>query len=233
MTRVDARKLEHASSEPLRILLVAYRFPPQGGGGVQRPAKLVKYWSQAGHKIAVLTSHTSTVPLEDQSLLRDIPEEVERIVVEDPSLHRRLQEIRRRATNPMIRRLLFVPLYLVSHLTVPDLVSGWRRPAILKGREALKTFSPNVIVVTGPPWTSFLVGASLAATADVPLVLDYRDPWTQTYLRLEAGALCRLLNPRIERGILRRAHGVVGGASRNPEARTTVRRSELPEVLGS
>lgn len=36
---------------------------------------------------------------------------------------------------------------------------------------------PDVVFATGGPWTSFLVGATLAKQFSRPLVLDYRDPW--------------------------------------------------------
>ena len=199
---------QDGSREPLRILLIAYRFPPQGGGGVQRPAKLVKYWSRAGHAIAVLTSSRSTVSLEDPTLLADVPATVERVVVDDPSAYQRLRALRRRTSNPLVRRLLTTPTYLVSQTAVPDLVSGWRRPALRRGLELVATVRPAVIVVTGPPWTSFLVASSLADKAGVPLVLDYRDPWTHTYMRLQSGLAAKVLNPWLERRILRRAPAI-------------------------
>lgn len=177
---------------------------------MQRPAKLVKYWSRAGHAIAVLTSCRSTVSLKDPTLLVDVPETVERVAVDDPSAYQRLREVRRRIRNPFWKKLVTAATYLVSQTAVPDLVSGWRRPAIRRGLELIATFRPDVIVVTGPPWTSFLVASSLADRSGVPLVLDYRDPWTHTYMRLKSGLAPHLLNPWLERRVLRRARAIVG-----------------------
>jgi len=215
------------SSEPLRILLIAYRFPPQGGGGVQRPAKLVKYWNRAGHAISVLTSSRSTVSLEDPTLLADVPPEVERVVVDDPSAYQRLRALRRRTGNPLLRRLITIPTFLVSQTAVPDLVSGWRLPAIRRGLELVASFRPDVIVVTGGPWTAFLVGSSLAEKTGLPLVLDYRDPWTHTYMRLKSGLAAALFNPRLERRVLRRADGVVAA---HREILRRARSSTRPDV---
>ncbi|MEZ4655391.1 MAG: oligosaccharide flippase family protein [Candidatus Eisenbacteria bacterium] len=116
-------------SDGLRILLIAYRFPPQGGGGVQRPAKLVKFWSRAGHKVLVLTSEPVHAQLVDNTLLDEIPREVERIEVKDPSLYHRLHVARLAGRNPIAQRLLQAAMFLVYHCATPDLVAGWKRPA--------------------------------------------------------------------------------------------------------
>jgi hypothetical protein len=59
----------------------------------------------------------------------------------------------------------------------PDRQCGWYAPAV---RQILKRGDknvPDVILATGGPWTSFVVGCSLAKQLQRPLVLDYRDPW--------------------------------------------------------
>ena len=56
-----------------RALVVAYAFPPTGGGGVGRPVKLVKYLGLHGVRPAVLTASNPSSPLRDESLLADVP----------------------------------------------------------------------------------------------------------------------------------------------------------------
>lgn len=197
-------------SDPLRILLIAYRFPPQGGGGVQRPAKLVKYWTRRGVPVAVLTSTGESVRVKDQTLLHDIPDSMTRVAVPDPSFDSRLRALRARFQHPLVRRAIQALLALNFHLSVPDLRSGWKGPALRAGDELIASFKPNVIVVTGPPWTPLLVADRLARRHGLPLVLDYRDPWTQSYLEIKNGWLPSLLNPGLERRIVGRATGVIG-----------------------
>ena len=57
----------------MRVLLVSYAFPPVGGAGVQRIAKLAKYLPRAGIEPWVLTVQNPSVPLHDPSLLADLP----------------------------------------------------------------------------------------------------------------------------------------------------------------
>src|SRR5678815_2823742 len=55
------------SGRPRRkVLVLAYRFPPQGGGGVQRTLKFVKYLPQQGWLPIVPVSYTHlTLPTSD------------------------------------------------------------------------------------------------------------------------------------------------------------------------
>ncbi len=54
-----------------RVLFVSYLFPPVGGVGVHRVTKFVKYLPQFGWESTVLTVGESSVPLLDDSLLKD------------------------------------------------------------------------------------------------------------------------------------------------------------------
>src|SRR5262245_27845603 len=56
-----------------KVLVLAYRFPPQGGGGVQRTLKFVKYLPAEGWLPVVHTVANPYWPLQDASLLSEIP----------------------------------------------------------------------------------------------------------------------------------------------------------------
>jgi len=59
-----------------KALLISYRFPPQGGGGVQRTLKYTKYLRQFGWEPVVHTARNPFWPVWDESLLEDVPEGV-------------------------------------------------------------------------------------------------------------------------------------------------------------
>jgi glycosyltransferase involved in cell wall biosynthesis len=56
-----------------------------------------------------------------------------------------------------------------------------------------------------------VAGEKISRTLNVPLVLDYRDPWTTVFSGLprEAGLLARWMNPALERRIVSRASAIV------------------------
>ena len=56
-----------------KALLISYRFPPQGGGGVQRTLKFTKYLRDFGWEPVVQTARNPYWPLRDDSLLEDVP----------------------------------------------------------------------------------------------------------------------------------------------------------------
>ena len=55
-----------------KVLVVAYFYPPFGGGGVQRTAKFVRYLPQCGWYPVVLTVDQRYASLRDPSLKEEI-----------------------------------------------------------------------------------------------------------------------------------------------------------------
>lgn len=59
----------------------------------------------------------------------------------------------------------------------PDRQCGWLGQVVRHFQQFDEKQIPDVVFATGGPWTSFLVGSTLAKQFNRPLVLDYRDPW--------------------------------------------------------
>ena len=167
-----------------RVLYIAYEYPPVGGAGVQRTAKFVKYLPQFGWLPSVLTVANPSVPLLDHSLTNDIPKQtvVRRARTWEPgyalkttlagnnqgssSLSGRAVGLARR----LARRLAGAALQ-------PDTRILWMPAAVRAGEQLLRASPHQAIVVSGPPFSSFLIGAALSRRCRLPLVLDYRDEW--------------------------------------------------------
>jgi glycosyltransferase involved in cell wall biosynthesis len=64
------------SARARRVLVLAYRFPPQGGGGIQRTLKFVKHLRRYGWQPVVHTVSNPYNRLRDESLLAEIPPDV-------------------------------------------------------------------------------------------------------------------------------------------------------------
>ncbi|MBI3650470.1 MAG: hypothetical protein HY231_05415 [Acidobacteria bacterium] len=60
----------------LRVLVIAYTFPPAGGAGVQRTAKFVKYLPEFGWLPTVLTVTESCYGVQDASHTDDFPDSI-------------------------------------------------------------------------------------------------------------------------------------------------------------
>ena len=59
-----------------KVLIITYYWPPSGGAGVQRMLKLVKYIREFGWEPIVYTAKDAEYPVIDESLFKDIPENV-------------------------------------------------------------------------------------------------------------------------------------------------------------
>jgi glycosyltransferase involved in cell wall biosynthesis len=63
-------------------------------------------------------------------------------------------------------------------LFVPDFDAGWILPAFGLCRQIVKKLRPQVVVATCSPFSSAVIGALIKKEFGIPLLLDFRDPWT-------------------------------------------------------
>jgi glycosyltransferase involved in cell wall biosynthesis len=61
---------------------------------------------------------------------------------------------------------------------VLDPFVGWIVPGFIRGLKIIKDNEINLIIATGPPFSSMVLGLLLSCITKTKLVLDYRDPWT-------------------------------------------------------
>lgn len=165
-----------------RVLFVAYQFPPVGGVGVHRVTKFVKYLPQHGWNSSVLTVSNPSVPLHDESLLKDIPAGtiLRRAKTFEPG-YKFKKSVSGGQSQTQKKRLLAGIKSAVRSVgnTVlqPDSQVLWHPHAYREGVKVLDDIQHDAIVATGPPFSSLLLGARLAKKSGLPLILDYRDEW--------------------------------------------------------
>jgi len=184
------------------VLFLSYFFPPLGGGAVLRAVKFVKYLPACGWRPLVVAA-AGGYHVRDASLEAEIPSEVVRRAVAPPggaeavSTRNFLGRARRRLSREARRLLCF-----------PDVYTWFARPAYEEARRLLAEHEVEVIFSTAPPYTSPLLASRLAAETGLPLVLDYRDAWTDNPLDKYPTPLHRWRTPRAEARVLSRAAAV-------------------------
>ncbi|MEA1901779.1 MAG: glycosyltransferase [Thermodesulfobacteriota bacterium] len=65
-----------------------------------------------------------------------------------------------------------------DYLCLVDPYSGWILPAFIKGLRVIKKNKIDLIMATGPPVSSMVIGCLLNIMTKTKLILDYRDPWS-------------------------------------------------------
>lgn len=211
-----------AAPGPLRpVLVVSYYFPPSGGPGVQRVLKFVRYLPASGYRPVVLTvPETAAFPLLDRSLAAEIPPEAK--VVRSPI--REFYGLYRAAagggTSGGSENLVTTArpgeglrggiLHgLRAALFIPDGRVGWLPGGTRAGLRAIRSEQVEVIFASGPPFTAHWIARRLADRTGLPLVLDFRDPWTRAPFYPRRPGPSRALDERLERSCLRRADAVL------------------------
>jgi glycosyltransferase involved in cell wall biosynthesis len=196
----------------LRALVVSYVFPPVGGAGVQRVLKLVKYLPEHGVRADVLTAKDPSVPLQDASLARDVPAStlVLRARTFEPGYGTK-QLAWQAATGTPASRGLYLKRHaigLARRLLVPDPQLLWLPAAhCALARRLSRKVADDVVFISGPPFSQFLLAGLARLRPGTAVVLDYRDEWTMTSSAYEMSGAARL-NALLERVVLRCAHAI-------------------------
>ncbi len=227
-----------------RVLVISYYFPPSGGPGVQRTLKFVKYLPDFGWQPTVLTVRPdrAAYPDLDPTLLDEVPAaaRVVRTRSWDPyALFARLQgKAKHEAVGVAFvkdeheqgwqQRLA---RWIRANVFLPDARVGWVPFARHAAKKLLAAQPFDVILTSGPPHSTHLVGRALRRRFDVPWVADFRDPWTDVsyYQTLPHTTPARRLDAALERAVLSTADAVVSvsdGFGRLLKAHADLRRYE-------
>jgi glycosyltransferase involved in cell wall biosynthesis len=163
-----------------RLLLFAYFYPPLGGPAVQRPCKTVKYLTQLGWEVDVITIKEIVYHSTDDSLLSECAhKKIFRTASLDPMYF--LNKVQK-LFNLNAERLYFKTSTrgksLVKRLFLIDEKIGWLPFAYQAGMHAILSNRYRAVMVTCNPFSSALAAKYIAKKANLPLILDYRDHWT-------------------------------------------------------
>ena len=160
-----------------RVLMVCYAFPPTGGGGVQRSVKFAKYLPQFGWQPTVLTVSNPSVPVQDSDLASEIDPSIKvvRARTLEPSYSAKQRVVASGDSSGMSIKSLARGAAMM--MLQPDPQVLWNPFAYQAAKKHLREIPHDAIYVTGPPFSSFLIGQRLKKKFDLPLVVDFRDEW--------------------------------------------------------
>lgn len=205
-----------------KVLIITYYWPPAGGAGVQRALKFVKYLPQFGWEPIVLTVENPDSPTEDLSLLEDIPKECKVYKTKSLEPFEVYKKFTGRKSNEKIPGDILLKSDNVSlkdklakwvrvNLFIPDAKIGWKKYAVKKGSEIIRTENIDLIFTTSPPQTVALIGRKLAKLTGVKWIADFRDPWMEIvyYQNLNRSKITKAIDTSLEKKVMNDADTIV------------------------
>ena len=217
------------SGGSLRALLVSYVFPPTGGAGVGRVLKLAKYLPAHDVVPAVLTVKNPSVPIVDASLEKEVSADLEILRARTFEPGYKLKQAAWTSTptagqagktsepghtatmaarwkSQISGRLMA----LGKQALVPDPQVLWQPDAQRVLARRLLRGKDDVVFITAPPFSSFLMAPLVRLRPGTAVVLDYRDEWQtlRTSYEMLAGKITAGLGALMETSLLRLAGAV-------------------------
>jgi glycosyltransferase involved in cell wall biosynthesis len=209
------------------VLAVSAGFPPWRGVGAVRPFKFVKYLPEYGWDPIVLAMRGGGDEF-GMSLLEqlDPTTRVYRTAAVVPS-QRLVAKMGSHALGPRVRLWQRILRGLRTALLIPDDFIGWLPFALARGLQILRRERVDVVFSTSPPATAHIVAYLLSWWAGLPLVVDFRDPWTQHPLHHWLQNPMRLrIEELLERRVLQRAARAIGVS----QPRTAAMAAKYPDI---
>lgn len=188
----------------MNLLLITFSFPPAGGVGVLRALSLAKYLPEAGVRVDVLSARNAPAVGRDDSLLRQVPDEVtihrtwtldlpftlrkaikKLLAKQDTKSLQPQAAENRNAVLPRRPGLLARIKTVVANLLLPDPQIGWLPFALPAARRIIRKRHIDAVIITVPPFSSVRLAAGLRKSfPHLPIVVDFRDEWLTTTLSL-------------------------------------------------
>ncbi len=199
----------------MRALVVAYYFPPIGGGGVNRSLRFVRGLAATGIEPWVLTVDDAAWT-QDASLVAQIPPRARILRLPNPDWGR----VTTRTAAPSAggegslagggarRRVARRPPGRLRRWMIPDLHVGWSALAAPVAACLAAARAVDVVYTTCPPYSAHAAGLA-AQMAGVPWLADFRDSWTDCPTRLDFPSWRQKLERGLEAAVLSRADGVL------------------------
>jgi len=200
-----------------KALIITYYWPPAGGSGVQRWLKFVKYFRDFDIEPIVYTVQNPSYPIIDESLINDVPENIE--ILKHPiwepnsllSLFGKKKGESAGFLNPKPSFLGKLLQYIRANYFIPDARKFWVKPSVKFLKNYLEEYKVDVVITTGPPHSMHLIGLQLKQQLNIKWIADFRDPWTEIdyfhQLPLTKKAIKK--HHRLEEEVLRSADAVL------------------------
>ena len=187
------------------LLLISANFPPVSTSGVHRMIRIVRYLTEMGVRVSVLTVDETSIAKGfeyDEALLEKVPSEVEILRVPAFQGYKKFLDLKQKI-NPSGQRKKAMPNPMLSeptrlkrqgkqksfgqwvrdaitlNLNTPDNYAMWIRSAVQVGVKYVREHGIENILSSSPPGSAHVVAMRLKQRTRVHWIADFRDPWSK------------------------------------------------------
>jgi glycosyltransferase involved in cell wall biosynthesis len=204
-----------------KVLIITYYWPPAGGPGVQRWLKFVKYLPDYDIHPVVYIPENPTYPIQDQDLLKEIPESctvIKQKIKEPYALAAIFSKkntkgissgiIPNQKKQTLIQKML---LWIRGNIFIPDARVMWVKPSVQYLSKYILENKIETIITTGPPHSLHLIGLELKQKLPLKWIADFRDPWTTIgyHKALKLSNFANKKHKKLEKNVLNTADTIL------------------------
>lgn len=205
-----------------KVLIITYYWPPTGGAGVQRWLKFSKYFREFGWEPVIYTPSNPDFPINDDTLLKDIPKDLTVLkteITEPYDIYRKIMRKKKTETvnqgflsegkeNSFLQSLM---IWVRGNFFIPDARRFWIKPSIKYLSTYINENKIDAVISTGPPHSMHLIALGLKEKFNLPWIADFRDPWTgiDFYSQLKLSNYADKKHHQLEFKVLSKADKVV------------------------
>ena len=181
------------------ILYIAHYFAPYSFTPAIRAVQIAKRLKEHGYKIHVINVKNDKLYPKDYRTLKTIKSPLIKIVNISYFTFpfRALEYVLKKISNKF-------------DFFMPSFILHWITHSFLRIRKLIKKNNIKVIYTTAPPYFSLFLGYLLKKAFHIPLVIEYRDPWTfNPYTINNTSKLYKKLFGSLERRIIENSDAVL------------------------
>ena len=204
------------------MLIITYYWPPSGGSGVQRWMYFAKYLPEFKiHPIVITVDpEFASYKFSDFSFLEKVSEvEVYKTRSSEPfklyskfigkSKEEAIPQAFTGESNPTVFQK--IGRFLRGNFFIPDARIGWVNYAFKEAELIIAKEKIDVVITTGPPHSTHLIGLKLKKKYNLKWIADFRDPWTELFYNklFFRTSLANLIDRNLEAQVINSADNIL------------------------
>ncbi|MGY6562106.1 MAG: glycosyltransferase [Luteibaculaceae bacterium] len=207
----------------MKILIITYYWPPNGGAGVFRWLKLSKYLSRYNDlEIFIYTPLNGEAQFIDPTLEKEVSDKITIIkskIYEPFSIYKLFLGLKQSdkiptgflETKKSNRIKNKIAVWIRSNFFIPDAKFLWINPSVKLLKKHIKDNKIDWIISTGPPHSTHLIALKLKEQLNIKWLADFRDPWTNIdwFSKLKLTSFAKKKHEELELSVITTADKVI------------------------